>query len=221
MSARSSSPAFRPTGILLAEDADHLADDAVDRNAEDNRGHHHEHGTKDPHIWLDFSNAQTMVENILQGFVAADPANRQTYLKNAEAFSLQLGLLDRRFRDGLSSCRKKTLLHGGHFAFGYLARRYHIRYLSAYRGVSPNAEPAPRDIIRLIQSAKAEGLNAVFFEELIAPNLADTIARETGAKLLMLHGAHNISKNELEGKVTFLSLMENNLKNLKIGLECQ
>ena len=209
------------TGILLAEERAPSDQHQREHKSQGAQGHNHALGAKDPHIWLDFSNAQTMVENILNGFIARDPDNRQVYLKNAEAYSLQLALLDKHYRDGLSSCRKDTLIHGGHFAFGYLARRYHLRYLSAYRGISPNAEPSPRDVIGLIQSVRAHRLSAVFFEELVAPNMADTIARETGAKLLILHGAHNISKNEWEQKVTFLALMENNLKNLKIGLECE
>jgi zinc transport system substrate-binding protein len=208
-------------GILLAENGALPDHHQSDQQSEGAQGHHHALGAKDPHIWLDLSNAQTMVENILNGFIAVDPENRQVYLNNAEAYSLQLSLLDKRYRDGLSSCRKDMLIHGGHFAFGYLARRYHIRYLSAYRGISPNTEPAPGDIIGLIRSVRAHHLDAVFFEELVLPSVADTIARETGAKLLMLHGAHNLSKNEWDQNVTFLSLMENNLKNLKIGLECE
>lgn len=176
---------------------------------------------RDPHIWLDFSNAQTMVENILNSFIVKDPANRNVYLKNAGAYAVQLGLLDKRFHDELSLCRKDMIIHGGHFAFGYLTRRYHLRYLSAYRGFSPNAEPTPGNMIELIQNLRNHGLNHVFFEELVSPNVAETVARETGARLLMLHGAHNISKKDWDQKVTFLSLMENNLENLKIALECR
>jgi zinc transport system substrate-binding protein len=162
-----------------------------------------------------------MVENILNGFIAKDPTNRDVYLKNAEAYSAQLSRLDQQFHDSLTSCKKDMIIHGGHFAFGYLARRYHLQYLSAYSGFSPNAEPTPGNIIQLIKNLRNHHLNYIFFEELVSPNVSETIARETGAKLLMLHGAHNISRDEWEQNVTFISLMENNLKNLRIGLECQ
>jgi len=208
-------------GIILSDDPAILKPHKRDEKTGRRRENDNDHGGKDPHIWLDFSNAQTMVENILNGFIVKDPVNRQVYLKNAEAYSSQLALLDKRFRDGLALCRTDMLIHGGHFAFGYLARRYHIRYLSAYRGISPNAEPAPGDIIELIRNLSSHHLNAIFFEELVSPNVAETIARETGVKLLMLHGAHNISKNEWEQNVTFVSLMENDLRNLRVGLECQ
>ncbi len=208
-------------GIVLAEDRDLAEHHKYEKKSESQREHHHEYNGKDPHIWLDFSNAQTMVENILNGFITKDPANRDEYLKNAEAYSAQLSRLDRQFQEVRASCKKDMIIHGGHFAFGYLARRYHLQYLSAYRGFSPNAEPTPGNIIQLIKNFRNHHLNYIFFEELVSPNVSETIARETGAKLLMLHGAHNISRNEWEQNVTFILLMENNLKNLRIGLECQ
>ena len=208
-------------GIVLAEDRDLAEHHKYEKKSESQREHHHEYNGKDPHIWLDFSNAQTMVENILNGFITKDPANRDEYLKNAEAYSAQLSRLDRQFQEVRASCKKDMIIHGGHFAFGYLARRYHLRYLSAYRGFSPNAEPTPGNIIQLIKNFRNHHLNYIFFEELVSPNVSETISRETGAKLLMLHGAHNITRNEWEQNVTFISLMENNLKNLRIGLECQ
>jgi zinc transport system substrate-binding protein len=64
-------------------------------------------------------------------------------------------------------------------------------------------------------------LQYVFYEELLLPTVADTIARETGARLLKLNGIHNVSKDELSRGVTFLSLMEQNLANLKMGLQCR
>jgi len=208
-------------GIALAEDRDLAEHHKYEKKSESQREHHHEYNGKDPHIWLDFSNAQTMVENILNGFITKDPANRDEYLKNAEAYSAQLSRLDSQFQEVRASCKKDMIIHGGHFAFGYLARRYQLQYLSAYRGFSPNAEPTPGNIIQLIKNFRIHHLNYIFFEELVSPNVSETISRETGAKLLMLHGAHNISRSEWEQNVTFISLMENNLKNLRIGLECQ
>jgi len=207
-------------GIVLSADRDLVEHHKDEKKSESQREHHYEYNGKDPHIWLDFSNAQTMVENILNGFIAKDPANRDVYMKNAEAYTAKLSRLDRHFQDALALCGKDMIIHGGHFAFGYLARRYHLQYLSAYRGFSPNAEPTPGNIILLIKNLRNHHLNYIFFEELVSPNVSETIARETGAKLLMLHGAHNISRDEWEQNVTFISLMENNLKNLRIGLEC-
>jgi zinc transport system substrate-binding protein len=174
----------------------------------------------DPHIWLDFANAQTMVDNILAALVAKDPADREYFTTNAETYKKKLQELDEQYRSGLSHCAKHIFLHGGHFAFGYLANRYGLTYESAY-AVSANAEPSPAKIARLIRQIEKNGLHNIYTEELVEPRIADTISRETGATVLRLHGSHNISKNDLAAGANFLSLMENNLNNLKIGLQCK
>ncbi|MBI1910505.1 MAG: zinc ABC transporter substrate-binding protein [Deltaproteobacteria bacterium] len=195
-----------------------LKDEAGDSHEHE---HGHGHGAEvDPHIWLDFSNAQKMVDNVLEGFLKKDPANKEFYIKNATEYKAKLQGLDNRFKDGLSACKKDVFIHGGHFAFGYLAHRYGMNYISAYNGFSPNAEPSPRMIAELIQKMKKHEIKHVYYEELITPRIADVVTKETGAELLMLHGAHNLTKDELDGGATFISLMEQNLKNLRTGLQC-
>ena len=181
---------------------------------------HHEAGGVDPHIWLDFDNARIMVDNLLAGFVARDPANRAYYSANAAAYKAQLAALDQRFKAGLSQCGTREFLHGGHYAFGYLAKRYGLRYESAY-AVNADAEPTAAKVAGLIRQMRAHNLKYVYTEELLSPQVAETIARETGAGVLHLHGAHNISKEDLDRGVTFISLMDENLKNLRIGLQCR
>ncbi|MBI5639365.1 MAG: zinc ABC transporter substrate-binding protein [Nitrospirae bacterium] len=181
---------------------------------------HHDSGGADPHIWLDLGNAAKMVDFIMEAFAGADPENRAFYKTNAEGYKAKLSLLDMSFKDGLSACGKDVFINGGHFAFGYLARRYNLKYLSAY-GFSPDAEPSPRGLVILTDTMKKKGLRYIFHEELIEPRVAETIGKETGAALLRLHGGHNITKDELARNVSFLSLMEKNLENLRKGLECR
>ncbi|NWF52427.1 MAG: zinc ABC transporter substrate-binding protein [Nitrospirae bacterium] len=180
-----------------------------------------EHLKVDPHIWLDFSKAQRIVDNILNGFIEKDVENREFYLKNATKYKTRLKELDAKFEKALSLCKKETIIYGGHFAFGYLTKRYKINYLSAYKGFSPEAEPTPKDLIELINKLKEYNTNYIFYEELLNPKVAEILAKETGAKILMLHGAHNITKEDFNRNVDFISLMEHNLKNLIIGLECK
>jgi zinc transport system substrate-binding protein len=184
---------------------------------EQKEGHLHE---MDPHFWLDFVNAQMMVDHILEGLLKRDSANKDFYSKNAEQYKSKLNDLDVQFKETLSRCKKKMFIHAGHFAFGYMARRYGLQYIAAY-GFSPDAEPSPKKLIELVKTLKKHGLAHLYYEELITPRVAETIAKETGASLLMLHGAHNLTKDEFEKGVTFISLMEDNLKNLKAGLQCQ
>ncbi len=180
----------------------------------------HGHGVYDPHIWLDLSNAQKMVDTIRDGMVQKDPENRESYIKNAEIYKKRLDELDRRYKKTLSTCRNHTIIHGGHFAFNYLARRYNLTYYSAYK-TSPNAEPTPKQVIGLKHRISQSGIKYIFHEELIEPRVAEVLAKETGAQILRLHGAHNISKEDLDRGVTFISIMEDNLNSLRKGLECQ
>jgi len=181
----------------------------------------HEHGGMDPHVWLDLTNAAKMVDAICEGFIKKDPLHKEIYRQNAESYKAKLLELDKKFSESLAGCKKRILMSGGHYSFGYLAKRYNLRYLPAYYGFSPDAEPNPKDLIELSKELKRSGLHYIFYEELVNPGVARTIAGETGAKLLLLHGAHNISRDELDRNITFLSIMEHNLENMKEGLECR
>jgi zinc transport system substrate-binding protein len=79
----------------------------------------------------------------------------------------------------------------------------------------------PKRLVEITKSVRKYGVKYIYYEELAAPRIADVIAKETGCGLLMLHGAHNVTREEMENGVTFTSLMEENLGNLKAGLECR
>ena len=196
-------------GISLLEEADH----------DEEAGH--PHGGMDPHIWLDFSNAAKMVDNICAAMVQKDPQNKDFYTANAAAYRQKLEQLDGQYRRTLEKCKSRTIIHAGHFAFGYMAKRYNLTFLSAYKGFTPDAEPTPKDMADLIDKMKQAGVKYVYFEELISPKVAQTLAQETGAQLLPLNGAHNVSKEALARGDTFISIMQRNLESLKKGLECQ
>lgn len=200
---------------LLKGSTDHEEKDS----GQDGHGHI-AHGAYDPHIWLDFTNAQKMVDNILGGLARTDPDNKAFYTQNAIAYKEKLQKLDEKFRNTLSGCKKDTFVHGGHFAFNYLSSRYNLHYLSAY-GSSPDAEPTPGKIIELKKFVQEHAVKYIYYEELVTPRIADILARETGTKLLKLNGAHNIGKDDLQKGKTFIELMEENLTSLKVGLECQ
>jgi zinc transport system substrate-binding protein len=175
----------------------------------------------DPHIWLDFSKAVQMVDNVKKGFVERDAVHGDVFSGNARSYQAKLRELDRRYRESLSLCRKAVIIHAGHFTFGYLAFRYGLKYLSAYPGFTPDTEPTPQRLIEITKRVREYGSSYIFYEELIMPRVAESIAKETGARLLMLHGAHNVTKEEMERGVTFISIMEKSLENLKEGLECR
>lgn len=210
---------------LLVLDASHgvrFMDSSIDDDDVNKHGKGSKPGIQgaDPHIWLDFSIAQKMVDTIAAAFSAKDPANTDIFTRNAEAYKARLEELDRSYRKRLADCRKKVFISGGHYTFGYLAKSHGLKYSAAY-GFSPDAEPTARNLAVITTMLRHEGLDHLFYEELLNPRIADTLAKETGATLLKLHGGHNISKEEFNANRTFIELMERNLDSLSTGLQCQ
>jgi len=182
--------------------------------------HQHEHAALDPHIWLDPANAKTMVATIAAAMAAKDPAHGASYRANAAALQQQMTQLDADYRAGLGACRTRTLLHGGHYAFGYLAKRYGLQYEAAV-SVNADAEPTATQMASLVQQIRTSGVHYIFSEELVSPRLTETIAHEAGVKVLALHNLHDMSKEDFRAGVSYLTLMRRNLANLKTGLECR
>lgn len=177
-------------------------------------------GSLDPHIWLDFDNAQVMATNIENAFTSADATNMALYKQKADGYKNILKSLDLKFKTDLSDCRTKKIIYGGHYAFGYLASRYGLEY-SAAQGIAPDSEPSASDLVSLIEQIKSEGINYVFYEELSSPRVAEAIAQETKAKLLFLNAAHNLAKDQFDAGVSLFEILNYDLENLKIGLECK
>ncbi|HNV64943.1 MAG TPA: zinc ABC transporter substrate-binding protein [Smithellaceae bacterium] len=173
----------------------------------------------DPHIWLDLANAQTIIDNITEAFINKDQANSDYYKNNARKYKSRLAALDKKYREELALCKSDVILHAGHWAFAYLAQRYKLKYMAAY-STSAEAEPLPQNIFNMVEQIKKTGATYIFYEDLVAPRLAQTMAKETGVGLLKLNNGHDIGKNDIKKGVTFLSLMEENLANLRKGLSC-
>lgn len=174
----------------------------------------------DPHIWLDFANAALIVDTILDGFMAADPGNGAFYRQNAAVLKSRLVALDEKYRKALASCSTRKLLHGGHYTFGYMARRYALDY-HALSGISSDSEPSAEHMVALVREIRTSGVRHLFAEELLSPRLTETLAHEAGVGVLMLHGAHNLSRDDLSRNLTFFDLMDRNLQQLQKGLGCQ
>jgi len=177
-------------------------------------------GSMDPHIWLDFDNAAVMVSTIEKAFENRDPAHAEAYRANAADYRAKLSALDGEYRQSFSACSTHQIVYGGHYAFGYLAKRYGLEYAAA-QGIAPDAEPSAKDIADLVAQVKQDSIKYVFYEELTSPKIAETLSSETGAQLLELNAAHNIAQDDYIQGVTFLGIMEKNLVNLKVGLGCR
>jgi zinc transport system substrate-binding protein len=177
-------------------------------------------GSPDPHIWLDFDNAVIMAGNIEKAMEAKDPADKDFFRKNAVTYRQEFTSLDAAYRSVLSRCTGREIVYGGHYAFGYLASRYGLEYLAA-QGISPDAEPTAKDLARLVTQIRKDHIGYVFYEELASPRIAETIAGETRAKLLLLNAGHNVTRDQMEQGITLIRIMKDNLAALKTGLGCR
>lgn len=175
--------------------------------------------TLDPHVWLDFSKASLMVDNITAEYKLVDPANAAYYEQNATQYKQELSKLDADYTAGLSNCKFQEFISGGHFAFGYLARRYNLKYQAA-QGFIPDNSLDTEKVLRLSKELKDTKQPYVYYEELIMPYLGELMRQSSGANLMPLNAAHNIGAYDIESGINFIGLMESDLLILKKGLIC-
>jgi len=211
-------------GDLSAEEAMEAIEDLVhhffaDHENDHGHGHGHDHGGKDPHFWLDPLLAKVMVDHVIAGLVEIDPENEGFYRESGEDYKLKLQELHEKLKSSLAGLENRTILYAGHFAFGYFAHRYDFNHISPYEGFAPDAEPTPGNIAELIKRVSESNARVIYYEELIDPKVARVVAEQTGAEMVLLHGAHNVTAEERERGVTYISIMEGNLVKLLEGLQ--
>lgn len=196
------------------------AAEAHDDHAGDAAGEHaaEQGDAVDPHAWLDPGLAPAMAQTILGALQAADPANATGHATRAAALQADLRQLDQDFRQGLADCRVRDILTT-HAAFGYLADRYNFTQ-HAISGLSPEAEPSPAAIQEAVQRARRLNITHVFFETLVSPRVAQTIARELGAQTLVLNPIEGLTDEDRAEGRDYLALHRQNLANLRAAMRC-
>lgn len=173
----------------------------------------------DPHGWLAPLLAKNMVDKIARGFKQTDPLNKDYYQANADALKNKLDSLNATYKQGLTNCSQKNIIVS-HAAFGYLAAAYGFNQISI-TGLSPEAEPSPAELVKIIKFAKDNKIKYIYIESLASPELAQTVAREISAETLALNPLEGLTDEELAQGKNYLSLMRDNLTNLKTALQCQ
>lgn len=173
----------------------------------------------DPHIWLDPVLAKKEVANIVQGFMLADPDNRDYYLKNQRLLNNKLDQLDKQFRSGLKDCTLKDIVTS-HAAFGYVADEYGLKQISI-AGISPDQEPSAKQLADIVTIAKKNDIKYIFFETLVSPKLSQTIANEIGAKTIVFNPLEGLTQEQIDSRQDYFSVQFQNLTNLKTALECR
>jgi zinc transport system substrate-binding protein len=164
----------------------------------------------DPHVWLDPLRYAEQARRI------GDILNRQ---QSAARFAERLRKLDADFRRGLARCTRREIVTS-HAAFHYLADRYELEQIGL-TGVSPEAEPTARDLEAIVDEVESTGATTIFFETLISPRLAETVARETGARTAVLNPVEGLTEDEVAAGEDYFSVMRENLATLRQALGCR
>lgn len=188
-----------------------------EHNHEEEQEHEDKH-EYDPHIWLNPDNAKIMIDNIVEGLSKLDPDYSDFYKQNAEEYKEKINKLDTDIQEVVDNAKRNKLVFGGRFAFAYFIEKYDLEYIGAYNSCSTETEPSVAVIANVIQEVKKDNIPVIFYEEFSAHAVADSIASQTGAKTLLFHSVHNVTKDDLENEVTYVDVMRQNLDNLKIAL---
>jgi zinc transport system substrate-binding protein len=176
------------------------------------------HTSGDPHFWLDPTLMADAVDTITAALAKASPNDAAAFRANADAYKSQLTALDQDYRTGLQHCARTDVVTS-HEAFAYMARRYGLNQV-AIAGLSPDAEPDADRLAQLSDLVKQHGDTTIFYEDLVPRDVADSLARETGAKAEVLSPIEGLTKDQVAAHDDYFSVMRNNLTALRTALGC-
>jgi zinc transport system substrate-binding protein len=172
-------------------------------------------GAKDPHVWLDPIRLATIADKIAERLGQIDAPRAADYTARAKELRAQLVALDEEYQAGLKTCKRREIVTS-HAAFGYLAKRYDLEQI-AITGLSPEAEPSPQRLIDVAKEAREHGATTIFFETLVSPAVAKTIAGQVGAKTAVLDPVEGLPPGSTGD---YFTVMRANLTALTAALEC-
>lgn len=202
---------------------EHAEEEHTDEEHEDtlsDEGHDHEHEEVeyDEHVWTSPKNAILITKQLEQALSELDESKKEIYEENAAAYIEKLNALDEEFTELVSNAKRTSIVVGDRFPFRYFADAYGLSYSAAFSGCSSETEASAATIAYLIDQVKREEIPVVFYIEFSNGNIANIICEETGAKTLLLHSCHNITRDDFNKGVGYLDLMEQNVINLKEAL---
>ncbi|MFS0699193.1 metal ABC transporter substrate-binding protein [Cellulomonas sp. 179-A 4D5 NHS] len=210
-----------PERALDAADVVELLDAEPEGEAHEDEAHegetaeeHAEHGAHDPHFWLDPSRMPALVDAVADELSELDPENADEYVANAAALSERFTELDAAYETGLATCASRVLVTS-HAAFGYLADRYDLEQV-AVAGIDPEGEPSPARLAEIGEVIRSEGVTTVFFETLVSPEVAESLAADVGATTAVLDPLEGLADDSQD----YFSIAESNLDALKVALSC-
>jgi zinc transport system substrate-binding protein len=176
----------------------------------------HPVSSADPHFWLDPTRLASVAAALAERLERMDPAHAPFYRINLDALVRDLTALDGLIRLGLTDCAGTELVTS-HNAFGYLARRYGLRQVGI-TGLSPDTEPDPGRLARTASFVREHHVATIYYETLVSPTVARTVANETGARVDVLDPLEGL--DDSSSGADYLEVMRSNLSTLRKGQPC-
>ena len=198
----------------------HHEGEAEDHEEPEPHGHESVHNLgavtgMDEHVWTSPKNAAAITRAVGEQLAELDEANAAVYLANAEEYAENIDALDAEFEAFFQSRDDRTIVFGDRFPLLYFADAYHLDYYAAFPGCGTQTEPSAATIAFLTEKVEHEGISTVWYIEFSNHLVTDSIAEATETQTAMFHTCHNVSKQDVESGVTYLSLMTQNLETLK------
>ena len=201
--------------IDVSEGIEHIKEEHEHEEGKHQEEHKHEY---DPHIWLDISNAKNMVDNIAKALIAVDNENREYYLENAKEYKEKLDELDNKFEYLIDNSQRNLICFGDKFSYMYFVNRYNLDYITVYDSCLAEAEPSVSKVLEIEEEIKKENIPVIFYESLSEAKIAKRIAKDTEIVALEFSSVHTVSSEDIQNGATYISVMEQNLENLKTAL---
>ncbi len=199
------------------------------QDSEHEHGHEDEHAHEgedekeyDEHVWTSMRNASVICDAIAETLEEMDPENKEIYQTNAENYKAKLSILDQKYQETVDTARQNTLIFADRFAFRYLVDDYGLNYYAAFSGCSAESEASFKTVTFLAGKLDELGIKTVLTIEKSDDRIAQTVienTKEKDQKILELNSMQSITSDEIKDGVTYLSVMEDNLKVLKEALK--
>lgn len=172
----------------------------------------------DEHIWTSPENAIKITETISKEIQSLDENNKDIFLKNTETYLSKLNNLDDKFKNIVKNSVRNKIVFGDRFPILYLVKELGLDYECAFPGCSTETEPGITTVTRLINVVRDEKIPVVFYLDFSNQAVANLLCEDSSAKPMVYHSCHNITADEFNSDVSYISLMEENAYALKEAL---
>lgn len=194
---------------------------------EDKHSHAHEEAGEtenDEHVWLSLKNAEVFTDIIAEKLASTDPENAYLYYNNAKNYVGRLSELENEYNSVVKNAKRDVIIVCDRFPFRYLTDEFSIKYYAAFSGCTSETDASFKTVSFLINKANELKTDCLITADGSDKKLARTVAscmKEKDIKILTLDSMQTVSKRDIDGGKTYLSVMKSNLETLGCALDSE